>query len=197
MPRKSSRGGKSQRIIPPKARERLTLKTIYERYHDAAEAKARGFFGRTPDAENAVQTAFLNLARILPEIDSSRNVRGLVATVTENVCKDIRKKRFLLGKAISADVETFAENLAFDRKRGRSPETPDEIIMRRETMGKLIMALRKLPANLREPLILLHYADFPKGSKYEAISRILGISVDAVKLRISRARAKLKEELAK
>lgn len=59
-----------------------------------------------------------------------------------------------------------------------------------EESQKLLQAVRKLPPRYREPLLLRHAEDLP----YARIAEILGITENAVQVRIFRARKMLREK---
>jgi len=69
---------------------------------------------------------------------------------------------------------------------------PDLTAQDRETFANVLRAIQKLPDTEREALVLAVDQDL----SYDQIAVILGCSVAAVKVRIHRARLKLKAELA-
>ena len=72
---------------------------------------------------------------------------------------------------------------------GRSPETE---VLRGEMEEAVAAAVMQLPENQREVLLLAHYEQMPQAE----IARTLGIELPAVKSRLQRARASLKDTLA-
>jgi RNA polymerase sigma-70 factor (ECF subfamily) len=76
-----------------------------------------------------------------------------------------------------------------DAKHGRSPEGE---MLRTEVEDAVARAVLELPDTQREVLILAHYEQLPLGE----IARVMDIEVTAVKSRLQRARAGLKELLA-
>jgi RNA polymerase sigma-70 factor (ECF subfamily) len=78
-------------------------------------------------------------------------------------------------------------------ERESSMPTPDLAAEDREKFSNILRAIQKLPETEREALVLAVDQDL----SYEQIAVILGCSVAAVKVRIHRARFKLKSELAK
>jgi RNA polymerase sigma-70 factor (ECF subfamily) len=88
----------------------------------------------------------------------------------------------------------IARNLARDRGRSASrladaavPESPvAPNAEARLELNRTLAAVRALPAEYREPLVLA-----ATGVGYEEIGRMLGLSVSAVKIRVHRARLKL------
>ena len=88
----------------------------------------------------------------------------------------------------------IARNLARDRARaasrlsdGEVPETPvAPNAEARLELGRTLDAVRALPAEYREPLLLA-----AAGVGYEDIGRMLGLTISTVKIRVHRARLKL------
>ncbi len=69
----------------------------------------------------------------------------------------------------------------------RKTETGEIDLLKQESASKTREALKKLPANLQDVLMLREYADL----NYKEIGRILGITEGNVKVRIFRAREQL------
>jgi RNA polymerase sigma-70 factor (ECF subfamily) len=75
---------------------------------------------------------------------------------------------------------------------GRSPlPDPEESAMLRTDLGRTLAALRRLPGRDREALLLVGAGDLGP----TAGARVLGISVSALKMRLHRARKRLRELL--
>ena len=67
----------------------------------------------------------------------------------------------------------------------------DDIPVRRDTFERVRKAVMALPARYREPVVLRYIQELPA----EKISTILGISRNALDVRLSRARKRLKDRL--
>jgi RNA polymerase sigma-70 factor (ECF subfamily) len=61
-----------------------------------------------------------------------------------------------------------------------------------ETFERVRRAVQALPAKYREPVVLRYLQELGT----DQISRILGISKNALQVRLNRARARLREDLA-
>ncbi|PKR77528.1 RNA polymerase subunit sigma-32 [Halalkalibacillus sediminis] len=100
--------------------------------------------------------------------------------ITVNKCKDYLKSpanRLILWK-----------NNWFDSK---DEETPESRLLLEEKKEELIESILSLPLKDREVLVLQYY----KEMKIEEISDLLEMNASTVRTRISRAKAKLKNEL--
>ena len=124
-------------------------------------------------------------------------------TGSDDAAADVMSETFLRAWAgrDAIRVETakayllaIARNLARDRARASSriadgdvPETPvAPNAEARLELSRTLDAIRALPADYREPLLLA-----VSGVEYGEIGRLLGLSVSTVKIRVHRARAKL------
>ncbi|MDP9170216.1 MAG: sigma-70 family RNA polymerase sigma factor, partial [Acidobacteriota bacterium] len=73
-----------------------------------------------------------------------------------------------------------------------NPASPESEAVRSEMQAVVSSAVMQLPDLQREVLILAHYEQLPLAE----IASVLGLEVGAVKSRLQRARASLKETLA-
>jgi len=74
---------------------------------------------------------------------------------------------------------------------GASDGTAEKASMDNETFDRIRRAIQALPAKYREAVVLRYLQELPA----EQISRILGISKNALQVRLNRARARLKDDL--
>ncbi len=72
-----------------------------------------------------------------------------------------------------------------------SAGTADKASMDDETFDRIRRAIQALPAKYREAVVLRYLQELPA----EQISRILGISKNALQVRLNRARARLRDDL--
>ncbi len=143
---------------------------------------ARGFFGDTPDAEDAVSEAVERILRNLDkfeEVPSPRS-RSLCAVITKNVCRDIlrKKKRTPLPKEEAPEggpeggaVSPSAENAWFSA----------------ETVKGVKQCIALLPEDYADILRLKMACDRTP----REIAQTLGITEGNARTRLHRARAAL------
>jgi len=138
--------------------------------------------GSVADAEDIVQECFLELLRPACSYDPERTpVRTYLFGVVRNQClKRWRKKYVAAGDR--------GEN-RLDARHDRSPESD---LLRTELEEVVSRAVMQLPDAQREVLVLAHYEQMP----LVEIARVMTLDVGAVKSRLQRARASLKETLA-
>jgi RNA polymerase sigma-70 factor (ECF subfamily) len=132
--------------------------------------------GSMADAEDVVQECFLALLRAECGFDPARtSIRTyLFGAVRNQVLKRLRR-----------------------REQGEAPagadyRTPETEALRGEMAGAVVSAIAGLPETQREVLLLAHYEQL----SLEEIAEITELEVTAVKSRLQRARATLRETLA-
>ena len=150
---------------------------------DAAYNLARWLTGSGQDAEDVVQEAFLRAFRFMDSMQGE-SARAWVLTIVRNTAMSWLKD----GRASSATRE-------FDEARhGRSHnDGPEALLEGKDERGLVNAALRKLPVEFREVLILREIEDL----SYREIAQAAGVPVGTVMSRLSRARKELGKLLAK
>ena len=81
---------------------------------------------------------------------------------------------------------------AADKALLSSAGTADKTPMDSETFDRVRRAVAALPTKFREPVVLRYLQELPT----DQISRVLGISKNALQVRLNRAREHLREGLA-
>jgi RNA polymerase sigma-70 factor (ECF subfamily) len=160
-----------------KGREDAFLQ-LFDDHHLPLFRFAYRLTGSAADAEDIVQESFLGLLRTDSRYDSRRTpVRTyLFGAVRNQALKRLR-------------IRERTSDGAVDTMDRRSPETE---ALRTEMEGAVAQAVTQLPETQREVLILAHFEQLPLAE----IAQALDIEEPAVKSRLQRARAALKETLA-
>lgn len=123
------------------------------------------------DAEDIMQAVFLKSIAKASSVREPTRVRAWLMQVARRLCVDFHRKR------------KPTEPLAIEPP---TPTSQDEVSCRR-----LHQAIRKLPQNYREAIVL-YYLD---GRKCANVAAFLGIAEPAVRQRLVRARAMLHDLL--
>jgi len=148
---------------------------LFDEHHAALFRFAYRLTGSVADAEDIVQECFLELLRPGCSYDPARaSVRTYLFGVVRNQSFKRRGRADLPG-------ETAADH--------RSPESE---FLRTELKDVVARAVMQLPETQREVLMLAHYEQMALGE----IAEVMGLESGAVKSRLQRARASLKEMLA-
>ena len=127
-----------------------------------------------PDREDLAQEVALALVRALPAFRGESSLRTYVLRVAHNVClrQVMRHRRWKLDQ-----IEEVADPTA----------SPERSAMQRENEARLVAATRKLPVGLRQVLTLSL-----EELAHREIADVLGITENAVAIRMHRARRLLK-----
>jgi len=153
---------------------------LFDEHHLPLFRFAYRLTGSVADAEDIVQECFLELLRPGCSYDPGR---ASVRTYLFGVVRNQSLKRWRTSGAEEGDQDRL------DAKHDRSPESE---ALRTELKRVVSAAVLQLPETQREVLILAHYEQMSLAE----IARVMALDVGAVKSRLQRARASLKETLA-
>jgi RNA polymerase sigma-70 factor (ECF subfamily) len=145
---------------------------LCRRYYPAMVAIAHSQLGDRHLAEDAAQETFAKAAVKLPQLRQTNKFAGWLATICRNQAKDMARHEIGL-----KTTDEFS----------RTAEKPQ----RDDSSDAVRQALKKLPAPTKE-LVFLRYYD---GLSYEQISKVLGISEQAINGRLRRAKRKMADYL--
>jgi len=144
----------------------------------ASSDASRG--GGPGEVEDITQEVFLAAFLGLKKFRHDCSIRTWLFTITINKCRSFRYKRLFQWRKILDKPQSKPPAAAADRK-----------IQAIETSEKVRDAVQALPAKYREAVVLRYLEELPT----EEICRILGISVNTLHVRLSRARERLKNDL--
>jgi len=164
-----------------RAGDEAAFATIVAEHTPGLMAHARRMVGGHHDAEDIVQDAFVRAHRALLADDREISLAGWLHTIVRNRALDtLRRDRRQVG------LDLVAPFLA-DPAGG-----PEEVAEQRAELGGLAVGLKALPRRQRDALVM-HAFD---GASHAAIGDRLGVSANASKTLVCRARSGLKRELA-
>jgi RNA polymerase sigma-70 factor (ECF subfamily) len=139
--------------------------------------------GNEEDARDVVQEAYLRAFRGLERFRGEARFTTWMYRITANCAATT------LGKRKRHRHDELTDDVAVDDPRAAvNPEAHLESVVDR---SRLHEALQALPPKLRAVVVLRDIYDLP----HEAIAAELGISESAAKVRLHRARRKLREDL--
>ncbi|NIP26388.1 MAG: sigma-70 family RNA polymerase sigma factor [Phycisphaerae bacterium] len=155
---------------------------IVEEYSADIAVLANRLLGWPGVVEDIVQDVFLAAFLGLKKFRCECSLKTWLFTITINKCRSYRYKQMLYLRFFSrASVKTSAV---------LNP-TADNVLMNDETFDKVRLAVQALPARYREPVILRYLQEL----SMEETARILSISRNALQVRLSRARERLRQDL--
>jgi RNA polymerase sigma factor (sigma-70 family) len=158
-------------------RDEMAFAVLVWRHGTLVWGTCRRILGNTPDAEDAFQATFLDLAR---EAGRSpvKNLAGWLHQVARRTALDLRSKT-RRGEDLGRQLWTAAQPVRKD--------SPD----RTELYAAIDEELASLPEKLRVPLVL-HYLE---GMTQNEVARILGCSRTLARRRLAKGEALLRERL--
>jgi RNA polymerase sigma-70 factor, ECF subfamily len=155
---------------------------------DAAYNLARWLMRNGEDAEDAVQDAFLRAHQAFAGYQGGSEKAWLM-TIVRNVCLTLLKRRVRPGNVVMLDEAMGeVEQASADIVPASLSSRPDAELLAKIERARVQAALKKLPQNLREIVVLREFEDL----SYQEISEVVGIPVGTVMSRLSRARERLK-----
>jgi RNA polymerase sigma factor (sigma-70 family) len=170
--------------------------TLYERYAQRAYNLALRLCGSDQDAADAVQEAFLNVMRRLPELGETRELAfgSYLFTATRNATYDLmrRQQRSQPSDSIpdsAVPLGAGAGGLGLDP--GDPDEDPDRKALLAAQREEIAAANARLPERQREALALRELEEM----SYDEIAAIMEMNRNSVAQLISRARIGLRDEL--
>ena len=159
---------------------------IVEHYSAEVAALANRLLGWPGEVEDVTQDIFLAVFVGLKKFRCECSLRTWLFTITINKCRSYRHRRKL------RQLQTIP--IATNGIGMRLPPagTAHKTAVDAEAFDRVRRAVAALPAKYREPVVLKYL----QGLGAEEIGRILGISANAVNVRLNRARERLRGHLA-
>jgi RNA polymerase sigma-70 factor (ECF subfamily) len=176
--------------------DKLDFQNIYQTFHPKIKRYLSRLVGES-ESEDLIQEVFLKVNQKLKTFrGESRALSTWVYRIATNVALDrVRSPSFqkMVRDRLSKDSVAEGE-IATEVKvvwTGMKAPSIEQQLIRKEMNECIRDFIEKLPENYRAVLILSEL----EGQKNQEIAEILGLSLDTVKIRLHRARAKLKKEL--
>jgi RNA polymerase sigma-70 factor (ECF subfamily) len=164
----------------PRPRPAEATRLLYERHSSRIFGYCLSLLGSREEAEDAVQTTFMNVQRGLDRGVIPQYELAWLFKIARNVCYNRSESSSRRRRVESAhDLDNLEEVLASpDRSAGVS-------------IGELTHALGAIPERQRRALLLREF----QGMSYEEIAGELSVSVAAVETLLFRARRSLADQL--
>ena len=143
---------------------RESMRAIYEQHKDHLLTLARGLMGDRDLAEDIVHDVFVSFARAVGKLKLRGSLRGYLSIGVCNRVRDHFRRKIRQTGEPTLQTET---------------PTPDAGIVHREAMERLCDALKTLPLEQREVVLLRVKADMP----FATIAAQQGINANAARAR--------------
>jgi RNA polymerase sigma-70 factor (ECF subfamily) len=176
--------------------DEVALRMLLERHKSKLLRLAMRLVGNENDAQEILQDVLVTIWRKLPGFEGRAQVGSWLYRVTMNASlMFLRSRNRLLATTrwgvYQPDLAVSAEDGASDSSADASTR-PDEQLQSAELKYQIQKALDKLPSGLR----LVFCEREMKGNSTQQTAESLGLSKPAVKTRLHRARAALRENIS-
>lgn len=142
------------------------------------------------DAEDVVQEVFLRIERALPHLHYATSLRPWLYRVAERAARDWLRRRRVTRRSDSTDAGDLA---GLSEAAGEGRPSAEYAWLTQATRSCVRMHAELLPEPYRVPLLLSE----SDGLTDAQIGSALQLSVGAVKIRLHRARQRLRRELSR
>lgn len=164
-----------------RAGDQRAYREFYMTYHAQVRGHLYRLIGPDSDAEDLVQTVFSQAFGALDRFKGESAISTWLYRITANTTHNLLRKRFRIERIKQAFH-------AFNLSRGTDVRTT-----KIEARDEAQRVLQCLAPKLREVFVLYHY----EGRTLNEISEILSAPISTVGDRLTRARQKLREAVAK
>lgn len=171
--------------------EQSSFEELLSRYSNKVFSLASRLTRNTEDAEEVLQDVFVTVHRKIASFEGKSSFSSWLYRVTVNAAfMKLRKKR----QDVSISLEDIVQQ-SHTVAALKSPESAfvDSQSIRNQMLEALEQAIRKLPDDYR-PVFILRDVD---GLTSREVSRILDLTVPAVKSRLHRSRLMLRRRLTR
>jgi RNA polymerase sigma factor CnrH len=163
------------------AGEEVAFTALMRRHKDRLYRLIRRHVGDADDAYDLLQESFVSAWGALARFDAERPFYVWLARIALNKCRDRGRRLF---------VRRLLRGAAALDQAHQVPDpvpTAETTAADREALARLDKAIARLPAGLKEPLILTVF----DGLSQAEAADMLGVSVKSIETRIYRARQRL------
>lgn len=165
------------------------LETLLVRYQPHLYRFGLRMCGNAEDAGDVAQESLISMARSVRDFRGDSSVSSWLYTIARRFCiKKRRRSKFAptRDESLDAPATDVAQHLADPRPN------PEETATNQQLATALTRAIDALEPSQREVLVLRDV----EGLSAPEVAKILGISAEAVKSRLHRARVAIRQDLA-
>lgn len=181
----------SERLLIEACRsgDREAFRRLYELHKDRVYSIVLHFSGNESSARDIVQQVFLKLFTRIGEFRSESIFSTWLHRITVNAAlMRIRRRRSRPEEPIEALLPSFVEDGHSTVEFRDWGESPEVVLAREEVRTAVREAIDRLPESYRTVLVLRDIEELDTAE----VAELLGISANAVKIRLHRARQALR-----
>jgi RNA polymerase sigma-70 factor (ECF subfamily) len=179
----------SELLIAARQGDAAALEALLVRYQPHLYRFGLRMCGNEEDAGDVAQESLISMARSLRDFRGDSSVSSWLYTIARRFCiKKRRRSKFAPAREESLD----APGIDAARRLADPSPSPEQTATNQELQRALTRAIDGLEPAQREVLVLRDVEGLPASE----VAKVLGLSVDAVKSRLHRARVAVRESLA-
>lgn len=168
-------------VMRVRAGDRSALERLVRRHDARVLHLAWRLLGDADEAKDVRQAAFLRMVDALPRFAGDCRFETWLVRIVINLCRDARRRRAARERR-TAGARAAAGDLA---------PAAEAALEQDETAGLVAAAVRALPADEREVIVLRHW----QGLTFARIARLLEQPETTVKSRLTRGLERLRRAL--
>ena len=173
----------------------MEFQQIYKEYYPKILSYLTRLFNDKNEAEDFTQEVFIKVHEALDKFEGRSSLSTWIYKIATNLANDrFRSASFQKGTKQTLSGEFLEENKE-DKNvwTGQKENTADKMLEKKEMNTCIKRYVEDIDENYKKIFVLSEY----EGLKNQEIADILGLSLDTVKIRIYRARIKLKDKMKK
>lgn len=166
----------------------------FQKIYDAFQPKILRYLVRLvgePEAEDLTQEVFVKVSQALKTFRGDSQLSTWVYRIATNAAIDKIRTASFRQSAEQSSLDDSNETEDKDAWTGEETPSLEQLLMRKEMVECFMDYVGHLPVSYRTVVVLSELEGLANGE----ITEILGLSLDAVKIRLHRGRARLLEEL--
>ncbi len=168
------------------------FETLVRTYGGRLLQVARRFFKEEEDARDALQEAFLSAFKAIDRFDGKARISTWLHRIVVNAAlMRLRKKSTQKEESLEPLLPTFLEDGHRADPGPAWPDNPEQVVGREQMREVVRAAIDQLPPNYRNVVLLRDIEELSGAETGE----LLGLTPNAVKVRLHRARRALREIL--
>ena len=176
-----------------RAGDEAAFEQVVRAYGGRLLAVARRIVGSEEDARDVVQDAFLNAFRSLDRFEGTAKLSTWLHRIVVNAAlMRLRTRKRKPEQSIETLLPAFLEDGHYEERFKSWDEPVDKLMERAENRALVRKQIDALPEGYRTVLVLRDI----EGLDTEETANVLGLSVNATKIRLHRARQALRTMLA-
>lgn len=160
---------------------------LMQRYQDRLVHSLEHALSSREEALDVAQQAFILAWRKLHTFRREAQFYSWLYRIARNVATSRLRRQ----KINSGSLDQLRDDAGFEPLDTRDQSAPEHHILQAEAIQRLQAALKEIPEEFRQPLILKEL----DGMSYEEIGHIMDVPIGTVRSRIFRARQELLERL--